>query len=233
MKAGIISAGLGERLKERYPGLPKPMVPVAGRPLIDWTVIGLQAAGVRDVTILFNTKGRPARLHLEKAFPEIRWTFLEKDTPSSWESFKLVAGKMAKDKNFLISTVDAIISPDDVKLFSRSLETMTHEAAMAVTKWVDDENPLWADTDYSSTITGIGPDAKNRMWVTCGLYGLTPAFAGGLLASERSYNKLREFWTSAVRHGRRILGLPLAKTLDIDRPEDVQAAEEFLEAFQR
>jgi NDP-sugar pyrophosphorylase family protein len=51
MKAMILAAGLGTRLRPITETLPKPLVPVAGRPLIAYVLAQLRAGGVRDVVV--------------------------------------------------------------------------------------------------------------------------------------------------------------------------------------
>jgi mannose-1-phosphate guanylyltransferase len=51
MKALLLAAGRGSRLSPLTDALPKVMVPVAGRPLLERHVTGLVAAGVRDIWI--------------------------------------------------------------------------------------------------------------------------------------------------------------------------------------
>ncbi|WP_423898345.1 N-acetylmuramate alpha-1-phosphate uridylyltransferase MurU [Candidatus Pelagadaptatus aseana] len=47
----ILAAGLGKRMRPLTDYLPKPLLPVAGRPLIEHHLMRLQAAGVREVII--------------------------------------------------------------------------------------------------------------------------------------------------------------------------------------
>lgn len=47
----ILAAGRGERLRPLTDRLPKPLVPVAGRPLIEYTIERLAAAGFRELVI--------------------------------------------------------------------------------------------------------------------------------------------------------------------------------------
>jgi MurNAc alpha-1-phosphate uridylyltransferase len=47
----ILAAGRGARMRELTDGLPKPMIPVGGRPLIEYPLMGLARAGVVDVVI--------------------------------------------------------------------------------------------------------------------------------------------------------------------------------------
>lgn len=51
MKAMILAAGLGTRLRPLTETVPKPLVPVAGRPLIEYPLRQLRAAGAREVVI--------------------------------------------------------------------------------------------------------------------------------------------------------------------------------------
>lgn len=230
--AGIIAAGLGERLQETHPGTPKPLVEVGGRPLIDWVVDGLKGAGVERLTLLHNSRGDALRPHLKKEFPGLSWTFLRADTASSWETFRIVASALSQQaESFLMSTVDALVSPEDSARFAREAlapwQETTPAAALALTRFVDDEKPLWADADADGRITALGEDAARKDAVTCGLYALTRA-AAEAMPPLSGHGRLREFWTNLVRNKIPIRGVILNKSLDVDRPEDIGAAEEFL-----
>ncbi|KPC50858.1 N-acetylmuramate alpha-1-phosphate uridylyltransferase MurU [Amantichitinum ursilacus] len=51
MKAMILAAGRGERLRPYTDTCPKPLLDVGGKPLIVWHIERLAAAGVRDIVI--------------------------------------------------------------------------------------------------------------------------------------------------------------------------------------
>jgi MurNAc alpha-1-phosphate uridylyltransferase len=51
VKAMILCAGRGERMRPLTDTLPKPLLPVGGRPLVEWTVARLAAADVREIVI--------------------------------------------------------------------------------------------------------------------------------------------------------------------------------------
>jgi MurNAc alpha-1-phosphate uridylyltransferase len=51
MKALVFSAGLGERMRPLTETTPKPLLRVAGRPLIEWHLVKLAAIGVREVVV--------------------------------------------------------------------------------------------------------------------------------------------------------------------------------------
>ncbi|MBO5619472.1 MAG: nucleotidyltransferase family protein [Paludibacteraceae bacterium] len=51
MKAVIFAAGLGTRLKPLTDSMPKALVPLAGKPLLQWQVEKLCDAGIRDIVV--------------------------------------------------------------------------------------------------------------------------------------------------------------------------------------
>jgi N-acetyl-alpha-D-muramate 1-phosphate uridylyltransferase len=61
MKAMLLAAGRGERMRPITDALPKPLVPVAGKPLIAWHLAALARAGFREVVV--NTSWLAAKLH--------------------------------------------------------------------------------------------------------------------------------------------------------------------------
>lgn len=227
IRAGIIAAGEGSRLARSHPTTIKPLVTVAGKPLMHWIVDGLLPAGCREMTILTNSRGTAVPASLTAAFPDVKFDFVTADTASSFESFRLVSLRLAEtEKDFVISTTDALIRNDDVVKFIKECRASRVEAGLALTKHVDDEKPLWADLDEVGLVTALGDGAKTRRFVTCGLYYLT-ASAAARLPSADAHKRLRDFLSALVAEAR-VAGVILSKTLDVDRPEDLAAAEKFL-----
>lgn len=69
MKAMLLAAGRGERLKPLTDHCPKPLVPVAGKPLIAYVLESLHAAGVQDVIVNLNWLGEQIETHLNASAP--------------------------------------------------------------------------------------------------------------------------------------------------------------------
>lgn len=64
MKAFILAAGRGERLRPLTDHTPKPLLLVRGQPLIEWHLHKLAAAGVREVVINLGWLGEKIESHL-------------------------------------------------------------------------------------------------------------------------------------------------------------------------
>jgi len=64
MRAMVLAAGRGERMRPLTDTLPKPLVAVAGRPLIAWHLAALARAGVTEVVINLSWLGEQLRAAL-------------------------------------------------------------------------------------------------------------------------------------------------------------------------
>jgi MurNAc alpha-1-phosphate uridylyltransferase len=64
MKAMILAAGRGERLRPLTDQMPKPLIPVRGKPLIEWHLEKLVHAGVRELVINLSWLGAQIRAAL-------------------------------------------------------------------------------------------------------------------------------------------------------------------------
>jgi len=63
-KAVILAAGRGKRLRPLTDGLPKPMLPIGGRPLLEHLLAHLVEAGVREVAINLHHRPEAVRSYL-------------------------------------------------------------------------------------------------------------------------------------------------------------------------
>ena len=61
MKGIVIAAGVGSRMGALTEALPKCLLPVAGRPLIDWTIERLRAAGCTEIVVIVGYRGELVR----------------------------------------------------------------------------------------------------------------------------------------------------------------------------
>lgn len=56
MKAVILAAGEGKRLRPITSTRPKPLIPIAGKPLLEYTILGLKAAGIDEILLIVGYK---------------------------------------------------------------------------------------------------------------------------------------------------------------------------------
>jgi NDP-sugar pyrophosphorylase family protein len=222
LQGGIIAAGSGSRLRAEGSRVSKPMVAVAGRPLIEHALDRLRAAGIHRLTIIINEASADCRRWLEERAGDLQLDLIVRTTPSSYASFRLVADRLAGARA-VITTVDAIMATADFCGFvSRAAALPDDLMVLGVTDLVDDEKPLWVTLDPADgSIRALGGDGGSH--VTAGLYGLP---VQGLREPARGCGRLRDYLGWLLEHGQPMRGIPLPRVYDIDRMRDIAAAEQ-------
>src|SRR2546425_5216454 len=61
MKAVVLAAGEGTRMRPLTANLPKPLLPVAGKPFLRHTLEALRSAGISQVAVLIGWQGHRIR----------------------------------------------------------------------------------------------------------------------------------------------------------------------------
>lgn len=221
LTGGIIAAGEGSRLRRAGFTVPKPLVPVAGVPLIEAVIRNFRAARITSLTIIVSEEARDCVDWVRSRFPEMDVEFIVKTTASSLESFLEVvvrggAGRM------LVSTVDAWCREADFARFAETAVRRPFDATvLAVTPLCADEKPVWVRLDAAGRVSALGGDTGDL--VTAGMY-LVPERVRRMKAPSGP-GRLREFlawlWTS----GEPLYGEVIQTVVDVDRADDVARAE--------
>ena len=121
-KAVILAAGEGTRLRPFTESIPKVMLPVANKPILEYTIEALAKNGLRKIIIVVGYKKESIMNHFEngkKFGVEIKYEFQEKQLGTG---HALLSAKKQLNKRFLILPGDNIIDAD---LISDILEQKT------------------------------------------------------------------------------------------------------------
>lgn len=229
MKAGLIAAGLGERLRAGGIAVPKPLVEVAGRPLIDHVLGAVAAAGIDDVFCIFNERDDAVERHCRSRRGAPRLQIVRRTTPSSMESLFTLAPHL-NEAPFLLLTVDAVFAPAVLRDFlAAAAGHADADVVLAVTDFVDDEKPLRLAMEVGGRVTALGSAAAASPLVTAGFYVLHPrVFTEIEPARAARYTALRQYLDHLLQRGYRVYGARSGKTVDVDRPQDIAAADAFV-----
>jgi D-glycero-alpha-D-manno-heptose 1-phosphate guanylyltransferase len=80
-EALILSGGMGTRLKDTVPDLPKVMAPIDGIPFIYFLIKNLQKKGITHFIFLLGYKHEIISNYLDTYFPDINKTYVIEETP--------------------------------------------------------------------------------------------------------------------------------------------------------
>ena len=236
MKVGILAAGEGARLRAGGLHLPKPLLPIAGVPLIGRLLQALQLLAPEEIVCIINHQGSSVADYVLQHYPSLPLTFVQQDTVSSYESFTVLCAHL-RGVPFLVTTVDAVFTPAFLPQFVAAAQACmgTHEQQTAMdmlltlTTFIDDEKPLHVGLDAQQRIRQIGEAARGSAYVTSGFYYCAPSVSAACagLPSGR-VSALREFLGWLVQQGYWLQGYLAPKTVDVDRPQDIAVAEQFV-----
>jgi NDP-sugar pyrophosphorylase family protein len=226
--AGIIAAGHGERLRTRGIATPKPLVEIAGRPLIARTIDALCAAGASRIACIVNAETDRVRDYLRDTRWPVPLDIVQRTTASSAESFLALRPFLA-DAPFLLTTVDTICAPHAIAaLAARGRALSPLASVLGVTTTVDDEKPLWVELDDDDRIRSLADPARARH-VTSGVYFLQPlVYSLADEAAPRPFTAFRAVLGALLAHRHPLYGFDVGPAIDVDRPEDIAAAERLL-----
>lgn len=216
----VIAAGEGSRLKEL--GVAKPMIEVAGVPLIAHVLGNFEASGIASAAVIFNESEKDCEAFVRARFGRLVSKIIVKTTRSSLESFREILDA-APPGRLLVSTVDAFCPPKDfVRFVRRAEELPAHSTVLAVTGYVHDEKPLWVTTTRAGRVTVVGGDSGDA--VTAGIYVFPEKVRR--LGIPSSLGRLRDFLAWLAKSGEPVEALDIPKVVDVDRAEDLAVAQE-------
>ena len=130
MKAMVLAAGQGTRLRPITDDKPKALVPVAGRPMIDYALLLLRYYGIREVVINLHHFGGQIETHLgngKKLDLEIRYS-IEPELLDTGGGL-LKAKSFLRGETFIVINTDALI---DLNLAAVIDFHQTHNAAVTL-----------------------------------------------------------------------------------------------------
>ena len=229
MKFAIIAAGEGSRLAQEGVKSPKPLIALQGIPIIERLVMLFAAQGASSINIIINEQ-QPATLaklqQLQQSYPI---NIVVKDTPSSMHSLHALSHLLRGGK-FCLTTVDTIFKEHEFSDYIKAFETSAYDGMMAVTDYIDDEKPLYVETDGMLEITAFAdkPTAESK-YISGGIYGLDDKALDILdQCMNAGIERMRNFQRSLVAGGLKLKAYPFSKIIDIDHAEDIAKAEEFI-----
>ena len=230
MNYAIIAAGEGSRLAQEGVAKPKPLVDINGEPMIGRLIHLFTRCNAESISVIVNEEMHEVREYLESLTLDVPFRLVVKSTPSSMHSFYELS-RVMKPGRFCLTTVDTIFREDDFRRYIEAMEAATdYDGMMAVTSYIDDEKPLYVETDSDLNITAFRDEAyKGATYISGGIYALNEKAIRILeQCMANGVSRMRNFQRALVAGGLKLKAYPLGKILDVDHAGDIEKAEAFL-----
>lgn len=235
MNFGIIAAGEGSRLAGEGVAVPKPLVEIQGRPMLERLLRIMEDNGARRIVICTNGSMPELSRFIADFRPRegVELIRIERVTPSSMHTFKEISSYLRGHGRFITTTVDTIFRPEDFSRYVEAWENASEDvdALMAVTRYVEDEKPLWVAADETTRRITAFLDSREdgADYVSGGIYGLSDRGVDVLDSCiRRGLSRMRNYQRALVEEGLGVYAWPMGKILDVDHASDIEVANRFL-----
>ncbi|MBS7605447.1 MAG: sugar phosphate nucleotidyltransferase [Candidatus Bathyarchaeia archaeon] len=137
MRAVILAAGEGQRLRPLTYTRPKHMIPVGGKPVLEHVINALKASGIEDILIVVNYMADVIKEYFgdgSKYGVKIKYVYQEKISGTAGAIF---SAREYVNEPFLAINGDTLFSPDAIKLVIDKFCEESSDAVLAAVRISD------------------------------------------------------------------------------------------------
>ena len=162
MKVVIMAGGKGTRIASVKSDVPKPMIPIAGKPILEWQIENLKACGLTDITLVIGYLGHVIQEYFGDGSKfGVRIGYFVEDTPLGTAGALF---KMNLTEDFLLLCGDVIIDVDFNRFIKFHQEKKAWASLMAHPNGHPyDSSLLVTATDYKAVKDGGQPQDTHRV----------------------------------------------------------------------
>lgn len=228
-KAVVLAAGKGTRMGALTDELPKPMLTVQGKPLLEHVLDHLRQAGVRACGIITGYR----REIIEKHFAQypMELSFIHQEVINGTGGAARLARTFAGSDNFLLTYGDVWCGPDDYRRVMRPIEDEPDTEATLAVKYVDDPfqgAAVYVEEGYIHKIIEKPPKGTSATrWNSAGVYCFRPRVfeeIDRIPLSSRGEYELTSAIEQMIAEHRKLRAVEIkGEWRDVGRPEDLKA----------
>lgn len=235
--AVLLAAGRGTRMKGLTEDVPKPMLPVDGRPLLEHILIALRDSGIERFVVIVGYHADRIREHFgDGGRFGVRVDYRVQEVRDGTAGALRLAEGGIGGRPFLLGWGDILTAPAN---YTRLLDRFAGGAADLVlaVNWVEDPYrgaAVYAADDgrIERIVEKPSPGTSTTHWHNAGIGVASAAlftYAARVPRSPRGEFEIPDALTAMIADGRRLEIVPLEGAwLDVGTPEDLARAAEVL-----
>ena len=169
----IMAGGKGTRLEPFTRVLPKPLIPVGDKPVIDHIIDRFRVYGISEFYLTIHHMSKIMRAYFEEKEPDYSIGFAEEDKPRGTAgSLKLLADKL--NKPFFVSNCDIVIETDYADLYRFHMQNRYDITLVASAKQFNIPYGI-CELNGGGSLERIKEKPEYNFLVNAGMYVLNPA----------------------------------------------------------
>jgi choline kinase len=180
----ILAAGMGTRLGSAEAGVPKPLMSIAGTPLVGYALAQAEASGCSEAVVVIGYEGARVREAVEALDTSMTIRFVENPDPSEPNGHSLLAAEAVAAPRFFLQMVDHLFAAPVLT----KLATTTMKQGEAARLLVD-RAPFGLDL---SDATKVRIEAERIVAIGKGLEPWDAIDTGVFLLTRSVFDAIRE-----------------------------------------
>jgi NDP-sugar pyrophosphorylase family protein len=229
LKAGVLAAGKGKRLRPITLSRPKPLIPLAGTSLLDYHISALFKSGVAEISVLVGHLHELVEKHLF-SYSSIR-IFRQKELMGTGDALLNLEGSLKED--FILTYADVYFKWNMLDELISAKDRADHVVGVARVKDPWNYGVILQENGYLKRIIEKpkkGEEPSNMVVAGVFLFSQTIFdHLKNISLSPRGEYELTDAITRAVTRGDKVALVDLGdKWTDIGRFEDIFLAQKYL-----
>lgn len=225
-KAVLLAAGRGTRMRELTSDLPKPMLRVQGKPILQHIIEGMRAAGVEDFLIVVGWRADVVRdCFGDGSAYGVRVDYVTQLEQNGTGKVVGLAREFCGEDSFLLSYGDILLDPAHYPLLASPADEV--EAVISVKRMDDVSKGGAVFVNEKFELVDLRekplPGEPTSPWYNAGVYAFRPSIfehAARLQLSARGEYELTDAIRDLALSGRKVQALEIAGDwADVRDPE--------------
>ena len=225
-KAVLLAAGRGTRMRELTADLPKPMIEVRGKPVLQHIVEGLRAAGVQRFLVIVGYRADAVQNFFgDGSRYKVDIQYATQITQDGTGRVVDLARNFVSDSPFVLGYGDILVAPDNYKRIVDLADDV--EALISVTRGEDVSKGGAVFVNERLELVDLREKSKageaTSPWYNAGLYAFRPSIfelTAKLKPSPRGEYELTDAIRELAQSGKKVQALELTgEWADVRDPE--------------
>lgn len=170
----ILAGGFGKRLRPYTEEIPKPLVNVADKPILEWQIEWLKRYGFNEFVLLVGYRKEKIIEHIGSGGRlGVKVTYVVEDEPlGTGGAIKNAEHILSKEEKFLVLNGDILTNLNPLKLFEKLDENPEFVAVIAS---IPLPSPYGVLEIKDSKVTGFVEKPRLKdYWINAGIYAMKP-----------------------------------------------------------
>jgi NDP-sugar pyrophosphorylase family protein len=232
VKAVVLAAGKGTRMREITDSIPKPMVDVGGRPMLWHVLRALSGAGVDEAAIIVGYMPEAIRSYFgDGGEVGVRLSYFTQEVQDGTGKAAEPARAFLSDGPFFFSFGDILTEPAEYASMVGDFRSEPTDLLLAVRRVVDPYRFGVISIDGGAIrriVEKPAPGTAESNWVNAGIFVTTPSlfdYTERLRPSQRGEYEITDAIRMMIADGLAVRAFRLAsRWRDVGTPEDLAEA---------